>query len=51
MQMFLMDVLLKNNLPIYGIAAAIVLAALGVIGFIIKKILDIRRRKRRGKYI
>lgn len=44
-------VLLKNNLPIYGIAAAISLAALGVIAFIIKKVLDIKRRKRRGKYI
>lgn len=43
--------LMKNNLPIYVIAAVIVLAALGVIGFAIKKILDIKRRKRRGKYI
>jgi D-alanyl-D-alanine carboxypeptidase len=43
--------LMKNNLPIYGIAAVIVLAALGVIGFVVKKILDIKRRKRRGKYI
>ena len=45
------EVLLKNNLPIYGIAAAISLATLGVIAFIIKKVLDIKRRKRRGKYI
>lgn len=45
------NVLLKNNLPIYGAAAAIVLAVLGAVGFIIKKIIDISRRKRRGKYI
>lgn len=43
--------ILKNNLPIYGVSAAIVLATLAVVGFIIKKILDIKRRKRRGKYI
>lgn len=43
--------LLKNNLPIYGIAAVIVLAALGVVVFVVKKILDIKRRKKRGKYI
>jgi D-alanyl-D-alanine carboxypeptidase len=43
--------ILKNNLPIYGAAAAIVLILLAFVGFIIKKILDIKRRKRRGKYI
>lgn len=43
--------ILKNNLPVYGAAAAIVLIFLAFVGFIIKKILDIKRRKRRGKYI
>lgn len=42
---------MKTNLPIYGAAAAVVLVVLGVVGFAIKKILDIKRRKRRGKYI
>lgn len=42
---------IKNNLPIYGAAAAIVLTTLAVVGFIVKKILDAKRRKRRGKYI
>lgn len=43
--------LLKNNLPIYGAAVAIILVTLAVVGFIVKKILDAKRRKRRGKYI
>lgn len=42
--------LMKNNLPVYGAALLVVLASLGVIGFVIKKILDIKRKKRRGKY-
>lgn len=41
----------KANLPIYGAATVAVLGVVGVIGFIAKKIMDMRRRKRRGKYI
>ncbi|MDW8802935.1 D-alanyl-D-alanine carboxypeptidase [Clostridium sp. A1-XYC3] len=41
----------KTNLPIYGVAALVVLAAVAVVAFIVKKILDIKRRRRRGKYI
>ncbi|WML34546.1 D-alanyl-D-alanine carboxypeptidase family protein [Clostridium sp. OS1-26] len=42
--------LMKNNLPIYGVALLAVLASLGVIAFAVKKILDIKRKRRRGKY-
>jgi D-alanyl-D-alanine carboxypeptidase len=43
--------LLKNNIPIYVAAAAVVLCAVCIIGFSIKKFLDMKRRKKRGKYI
>lgn len=42
--------LMKNNLPVYGAALLAVLASLGVIAFAVKKILDIKRKRRRGKY-
>lgn len=41
----------KTSLPVYGAAAVVILVAVGIIGFIVKKILDIKRRRRRGKYI
>ncbi|WP_185650015.1 D-alanyl-D-alanine carboxypeptidase family protein [Clostridium sp. DJ247] len=43
--------LTKNNLPIYGAAAGVVIVVLGAIAFIVKKLASINRRKRRGKYI
>ncbi len=45
------NALLKNNIPIYGAAAAIVLCAICIIVFAVKKVLDMKRRKKRGKYI
>lgn len=43
--------LVKANIAIYAAALISLIAALSVIAFIGKKILDIRRRKRRGKYL
>lgn len=44
------DVLLKNNLPIYGAALLAVLASIGIIGFVVKKIFDLSKKRKRGKY-
>ncbi|WP_411679502.1 D-alanyl-D-alanine carboxypeptidase family protein [Clostridium thailandense] len=42
--------LLKNNLPIYGVTLLVTLVAIGIIAFAVKKLLDLIRRKKRGKY-
>ncbi len=45
------ETLTKNNMPIYAAAAAIVLSVVCIIGFGINKIIHIRRKKKRGKYL
>jgi D-alanyl-D-alanine carboxypeptidase len=43
--------LIKDNLLIYGALFAVILVAAGIIGFTVKKIRDLTKRKKRGKYI
>ncbi|NMM63144.1 D-alanyl-D-alanine carboxypeptidase [Clostridium sp. P21] len=43
--------LAKNNVPYYAAAAAAVLCIIGIVAYLVKKLIDLNRRNKRGKYI